>query len=85
MVTDVVGCGFRGSITRQNIHVVYCTTGHIKALWITSQAKRDNPHQPTQDDINHQAQLAADEDNYHTAYARLTKAMPVADMTRTTR
>ena len=32
--------------------------------------------------LNHSAQLAADEDNYHTAYARITSSMPVASMTQ---
>ena len=54
--------------------------GHIQSLWTASQAK---PKQttPSLEDHNHQAQLAADEDNYRTAFARLTKAMPVAAMT----
>ena len=54
--------------------------GNIQALWTASQAKPKQTS-PSKEDHNHQAQLAADEDNYRTAFARLTKAMPVAQMT----
>lgn len=56
--------------------------GRIPELYQQAHAPRSTPTTTRpQPNLDHAAQLATDEDNYHTAYARITKAMPVAAIT----
>ena len=55
--------------------------GHLQALWIAAQTKLPpNTTLATADSLSIQAQLLANEDNYHGAYAKLTKALPIAPL-----
>jgi hypothetical protein len=56
--------------------------GNLQPLYEHALAYKPPTHNTTHTpDLNHAAQLAANEDNYHTAYARLTTALPVACIT----
>jgi hypothetical protein len=65
-------------VVRQPLAVLQ--QGHLQLLYELSQKPPAPQLIPTTTtpNINYAAQLAADEDNYHTAYARITKAMPAA-------
>ena len=57
--------------------------GHLPQLYhqaLQPQTQAHATHQPEDAANQHAAQLAADEDNYTTAYARITKALPVASI-----
>lgn len=54
--------------------------GLIKSLWLSAQTKRTPTKVQSDEDLAHQAQVAADEDNCHAAHAGTIKALPLAEM-----
>ena len=66
-------------LARQRLHEL--RHGNIQPLYQASQQLTPAITKALPSDLYHAAQLAADEDNYHTAYGRVTSAMPLAAMT----